>query len=390
MFFSASTPPARFSIPLTEGLLPWVVTVSQSPSLPSRPPRSAMPDNPFCKKYPSICHGFLLQCSLYFAYQMGAPTTKRAKVATVISLLTRLALEWANAIWERGEEELSYERFRVVFDHPSERGGEQLFQLQEGAQTTAEYSLTFRTVAASRGWNEPVLRTLFRSGLHEEVQTELACRDDNISLDALIAMAIHLDNLLRSVGVHLATPLPALAVLMQSLNPWRWGHTPLRGRAASLETAGAPYCGQEGHQLQRCPVRPNPWSTRAEGRPRDYSIIIISHQTLSVPISLAGCPSGVVSTALVDSGDAGNFINQALASSLKLPSYPLSSSFPVQALDMRPLGSGTITQVTAPLTLTWDPSTRKAFPSSSPYPHTRSPLASRGSNSITSRSLGQR
>lgn len=53
----------------------------------------------------SKCRGFLFQCSLYFTHQMGAPTTKRSKVATVISLLTVLALEWATAAWERGEEE---------------------------------------------------------------------------------------------------------------------------------------------------------------------------------------------------------------------------------------------------------------------------------------------
>ena len=50
----------------------------------------------------SKCCGFLLQCSLYFTHQMGAPTTERCKVATVISLLTGWALQWAKAVWERG------------------------------------------------------------------------------------------------------------------------------------------------------------------------------------------------------------------------------------------------------------------------------------------------
>lgn len=49
-----------------------------------------------------------------------------------------------------GEEELgSYEGFmalfRVVFDHPPEgrEGGERLLPLRQGAQTAAEYALTF-------------------------------------------------------------------------------------------------------------------------------------------------------------------------------------------------------------------------------------------------------
>ena len=64
----------------------------------------------------------------------------------------------------------------IIFDHPAEGrgGGECLLQLQQGIRTTAEYALT---VAASSGSNEPVFRTLFRSGLCEEVQMELACRE---------------------------------------------------------------------------------------------------------------------------------------------------------------------------------------------------------------------
>ena len=49
---------------------------------------------------PLKCHGFLLRCSHYFTYQTGAPTTKRSDIATVISLLTGRALEWATAVWE--------------------------------------------------------------------------------------------------------------------------------------------------------------------------------------------------------------------------------------------------------------------------------------------------
>ena len=74
---------------------------------------------------PSKGSGFLLQGAIDFSHLMGAPTTERSKVATVISLLTGRALEWATAIWERGEEELdSYEwfmaLFKCIFDHPVE------------------------------------------------------------------------------------------------------------------------------------------------------------------------------------------------------------------------------------------------------------------------------
>ena len=81
-----------------------------------------------------------------------------------------------------------------------------------------------------------------------------------------------------------------------------------------------------------------------------------------VPIILADCPSCPVSTALVDSGAAGNFMDQTLVSSLNITTYPLSSPFPVQGLDCQPLGSGTIPHITQPLTLTMEPNHQENIP----------------------------
>ncbi|CAB1337883.1 unnamed protein product [Coregonus sp. 'balchen'] len=118
--------------------------------------------------------------------------SERDKVALGISVLTGRALEWVHTVWEKdGPEVQSYERFtqlfRAVFDHPTEG--------QEGA---SEYALDFRTVAVYTGWNDQALLTVFRSGLQADVQTEPACRNEDLTLDQLIAMAIHLDNLLRA------------------------------------------------------------------------------------------------------------------------------------------------------------------------------------------------
>jgi hypothetical protein len=97
--------------------------------------------------------------------------------------------------------------FRAVFGHPPEgrEEGERLLQLWQGAQTAAEYALAFWTVAASSGRNEPTLCTLFRRGLRKNIQTELACRHDNLSLDALIAMAVWI-TFFKRAGAHLTTP----------------------------------------------------------------------------------------------------------------------------------------------------------------------------------------
>ena len=53
--------------------------------------------------------------------------------------------------------------------------------------------------------------------------------------------------------------------------------------------------------------------------------------------------------ALVDSGAAGNFIDSDLAYSLGIPIVPVDVPFLVHALDSRPLRSGLIREVTAPL-----------------------------------------
>ncbi|KAK6327604.1 hypothetical protein J4Q44_G00032490 [Coregonus suidteri] len=88
-------------------------------------------------------------------------------------------------------------------------GGECLPQLRQDGQTAAEYTLTFRTVPAFSGRNEPALRTSFRRGLHEEVQTELACRNDTLSLDALFTRSM------RAEGRPRDHPSPGLGLLEQ-------------------------------------------------------------------------------------------------------------------------------------------------------------------------------
>lgn len=44
------------------------------------------------------------------------------------------------------------------------------------------------------GWGQAVLQGIFVKGLLEEIKDELAAGDDNSSLDALIDLAIHLDD----------------------------------------------------------------------------------------------------------------------------------------------------------------------------------------------------
>lgn len=63
-----------------------------------------------------------------------------------------------------------------------------------------DYALEFCILAAESGWNEAALKDVFPAGLNPEVQKEMACHDDEKSLDSLMDLAIRLDNLLRDRG----------------------------------------------------------------------------------------------------------------------------------------------------------------------------------------------
>jgi hypothetical protein len=179
------------------------------------------------------------------------------------------------------------------FDHQPEgrEGGERLLLLQSMRSPSGQCRI--------QGLNEPALRTLFR-GLREEVQTELACRNDNLSFDTLIAMAILLDNLFcerrysnrfsPSLGEHFGSgpkPIEVGVTRFPAVAQHRW-----------VQLGVCLYCGQGG--LQQCPVRPNSGSTRAKGRschlPPPWAGVSIPSSSLSVKpfvvsITLVDCPS---------------------------------------------------------------------------------------------------
>ncbi|XP_035603469.1 uncharacterized protein LOC118365398 [Oncorhynchus keta] len=166
-------------------------------------------------------------CSLYFPQQKGAPTTERSKVAKVISLLTGHAFGSNTAIWERGEAGFLWEvhgavQRRLRLSTGGQRGG---------MSTYSNYGRRSRLLRSSHSpfvhWQHPADGMTRRStpyseeDLREEVQTKLACRDDTLSLDALIAMTIRLDNLLWEHWHSIASLPLSLTDMSLSLTPWR-------------------------------------------------------------------------------------------------------------------------------------------------------------------------
>ncbi len=150
---------------------------------------------------PNSCRSFLSQCSLIFALQPSCFPTELSKLAYVITLLVGQAREWGTAMWD-GEQAccVSFEAFseelRKVFDH-SARGIEAaraLSVLQQGEQSVSVYSIEFRTLAASYGWNEKALWDHFLHGLAEHVKDEIYSLELPAGLDGLIDLAIQVDD----------------------------------------------------------------------------------------------------------------------------------------------------------------------------------------------------
>lgn len=86
---------------------------------------------------------------------------------------------------------------RVINHMPEGRKvGERLMFLAQGRQSVVDYALRFHMLAAESQWNEPTLKAIFWRGLNNNILTELACRDDEATLDSLINMSIWIDTLL--------------------------------------------------------------------------------------------------------------------------------------------------------------------------------------------------
>ncbi len=110
------------------------------------------------------CGGFLLQLALYIEMQPQKFLTEHSKVAFLISLLSGRALSWARAIWNANTSLInSYTAFTNHFKEVFELApgalwvSDQLLRLRQGTSSTPEYTLQFRTLAATCGWNEAAL-----------------------------------------------------------------------------------------------------------------------------------------------------------------------------------------------------------------------------------------
>lgn len=146
----------------------------KDPPVSSRPAEAPEPriNNPPCYAgEPTQCRSFLTQCEVVFALQPTTYSRERARVAYVISLLTGRACEWGTAAWEAEVDfttrfDLFKEEMLRVFDRSAhgEEASRILSSLRQGRRTVIDFSIEFRTLSTTCGWNEPALVARFFRG----------------------------------------------------------------------------------------------------------------------------------------------------------------------------------------------------------------------------------
>ncbi|KAL0203651.1 hypothetical protein M9458_001669, partial [Cirrhinus mrigala] len=249
---------------------------------------------------------------------------------------------------------LSSEALRKVFQPTPEssEAGEQIVALRQGHRTAAEYALDFRTLAAQSGWNDGPLKLHYRKGLNSDLQVELACQDKNLSLNQYIDLSIRVDNVMRARKpsrpfTPTFQPQPSAS---SAPEPMQLGTTKLttEEREQRLSSNLCLYCGQPGHIRATCPTRP-------PRPPTSESVFKTGLNRCEIPVLLCSDNISIQTTALIDSGAAGNFIDKDFVEANQLPVVSCAFPVAVAALDGRPLGTGRVDHTTKDLTLRLEP-----------------------------------
>ncbi|KAG1925678.1 retrotransposable element [Pimephales promelas] len=293
---------------------------------------------------PEFCRAFLTRCSMHFALQPHTFQSEEAKVAFVLTLLSGRASLWGTAVWENKDDccasfqELS-EEMKRVFDRAvaGKEAARLLAELRQGEGSVADFSIRFRTLAAECRWNEAAQWDMFLHGLADRVQREIYAMDLPETLNGLVELALRVDARLNRVARLTRPSRPVFGAEdhqpggASAVSPTN-DHEPMQVGRARLSREERErrrsqglclYCGRAGHFIHSCPVKEQ---ARLRWRQSTH------------------CTS-----ALLDSGAEGNFMDFRLAHRLQIPVTPLSHPIIVNALNGQELPR--ITHVTEDITL---------------------------------------
>ncbi|KAL0151794.1 hypothetical protein M9458_052945 [Cirrhinus mrigala] len=274
------------------------------------------------------CSGFLLQVNLYIQMQPQQFPSEKSKVAFLTSLLTGKALQWAKAIWNANNPIInSYDLFTNHFSEVFSTAtstlstSDQLFRLRQGSTEVNEYTLHFRTLAAASGWNEIALLGAYRQGLNPEIRAAMAIYDDSIGLESFLQRTTQVAQQLAACQPPVTAPQSASVVASSPVpEPMQVDSTRLSRseRNRRISQGLCLYCGQPGHLLRNCPIRP----------PRPVVSTILSDIETAKQLG-AQLPKGRIYPLSIPERQAmENYITEALNQGFIRPSTsPAASSF---------------------------------------------------------------
>uniref|UniRef100_A0A674N6B8 CCHC-type domain-containing protein n=1 Tax=Takifugu rubripes TaxID=31033 RepID=A0A674N6B8_TAKRU len=217
--------------------------------------------------------GFLHQCELLFRHQPSRFVSDEAKVGFITSLLADKALSWAIAAVDldpRLSSDYSAFRreFKAVFEHPTygEDAASRLLALQQGSRSVAEYTLEFRILAAESRWGETALRSVYRRGLSEAIKDLIRRQERAQRAGGSTRQLSHRTSSVPDFSLtSTAAPPPHILLQSPAHSSPRVGEEPMQigrsrlsrqEREQRLRDQLCLYCGNNGHFIQACPVRP--------------------------------------------------------------------------------------------------------------------------------------
>ncbi len=208
-------------------------------------------------------------------------------MAYLVNLLEGPPLSFYNALFEQGSPlAMSADAFAAelkrVYDHPirGQQAGLRLSKIRQGRLSVREFVSQFQSLAVESGFNEAALITAFQSGLNRDIGREIALRGEFKTLDEAVKLAIKLGDQL-SLWRTEPPPFPAVRSEQRTFpSPCRDVPGPLMSRqemsgnpepepmqidgihlspeekARRIKSQSCLYCGQAGHFIANCPVRP--------------------------------------------------------------------------------------------------------------------------------------
>ncbi|KAL0167369.1 hypothetical protein M9458_039213, partial [Cirrhinus mrigala] len=270
-----------------------------------------------------LCKGFVRQVKLYFDHQGDKFETEETKCAFLMTLLTGRAIDWASAV----------------------DTSTQLIQLRQGDRTAAEYAID--------RWDDVSLTAMFYHSLNPALQTELACRKEDLSFSDFVSLTVKIDNLMKQHAKpkperNPPRKLPTTTALLPSPpeEPMQLHVSKLSAEEKERRCSHilCYYCGGTGHRSLGCPQKHhnNP-------RVNINHFALLNNRSFTLPIVLENDTLSLELTAMIDSGAALNTIDRAVVEKYQIPVQPCIP-IKIKTIDDALIGDG-ITHQTKTLTL---------------------------------------